>query len=193
VPFDQVLLEITDFVKGLTKDQILSTLAPLPKVYLSSDTYEIFVYDNTIHDWVNYGGKFKVFDLTQEEYDELSPEEKADPNKLYLIDDDTIYLTTEDIQYGTSANWRSKPTLVSRSNTIYVYTDGYTKDAKNIARFKVGDGHTLLIEVPYTDMVFYDHVNDPIIHITQEEREFWNNKVSCNINGENIVFTTGRF
>ena len=70
--------------------------------------------------------------------------------------------------------------------------DGYTKDAKNIARFKVGDGHTLLVDVPYTDMVFYDHVNDPIIHITQDEREFWNNKVSCYAREENLVFTTER-
>jgi hypothetical protein len=56
----------------------------------------------------------------------------------------------------------------------------------------VGDGQTLLKDLPFTDMVYYDHISDPIVHITQEEREFWNNKVSCSIDGETIKFTTGR-
>ena len=130
--------------------------------------------------------------------DELSPV-SVNPVQNQVITkalqdlEDELGTLKANIVYGTTAYWDGLEDFVAKENTIYVYTDGYTKDAKNIARFKVGDGHTLLIDAPYTDMVFYDHVNDPIIHITQEEREFWNNKVSCNVNGENIVFTTGRF
>lgn len=40
-------VEITDFVKGKTKEEILGTLAPLPKFYLSSDTQELYYYDTT--------------------------------------------------------------------------------------------------------------------------------------------------
>ena len=40
-------IEITDFVKGKTKEEILGTLAPLPKFYLSSDTQELYYYDTT--------------------------------------------------------------------------------------------------------------------------------------------------
>jgi hypothetical protein len=39
-------VEISDFIKGYTKDQILSILAPLPKIYLASDTQELYYYDD---------------------------------------------------------------------------------------------------------------------------------------------------
>lgn len=39
-------LEITDFVKDLTEEQIRGTLAPLPKFYFSSDTHKILYYIN---------------------------------------------------------------------------------------------------------------------------------------------------
>jgi hypothetical protein len=42
-------IEITDFVKGKTKEQVLNTLAPLPKIYLTSDTHEFYIYDNGWH------------------------------------------------------------------------------------------------------------------------------------------------
>jgi hypothetical protein len=44
-------VEITDFVKGKTKDEILGTLAPLPKFYFASDTQEIYYYDTTGDEW----------------------------------------------------------------------------------------------------------------------------------------------
>ena len=37
-------IEITDFVKGLTKDEILSIEDPLPKFYFAIDTYELYYY-----------------------------------------------------------------------------------------------------------------------------------------------------
>lgn len=129
--------------------------------------------------------------------EELSPisvnpvQNQAITKALQELEDELGTLKAN-IVYGTTAYWDGLENFIAKENTIYVYTDGYTKDAKNIARFKVGDGHTLLVDVPYTDMVFYDHVNDPIIHITQDEREFWNNKVSCYAREENLVFTTER-
>jgi hypothetical protein len=95
------------------------------------------------------------------------------------------------VVYGTTEYWDEQEQFVAQENVIYVYTDGFVQN-HNIVRFKVGDGHSYLKNLPYTDMAYYDHVSDPIIHITQEEREFWNNKVSCDIEGETIVFTTGR-
>ena len=38
-------VEFTDFVKGLTEEQIQDTFAPLPKFYLSSDTHKLFYHD----------------------------------------------------------------------------------------------------------------------------------------------------
>lgn len=94
------------------------------------------------------------------------------------------------VMFGTQEYWDGQPELVAQDNAIYVYTDGLSKDFKNIARFKVGDGQTLLLDIPFTDAVYYDHVSDPLVHVSNEDREFWNNKVSCYREGETLVFTT---
>lgn len=96
------------------------------------------------------------------------------------------------VMYGTQAYWDGQPELVAQENALYVYTDALTKDFKNIARFKVGDGQTLLKDIPFTDAVYYDHISDPLIHVSAEDREFWNNKVSCYKEGETLIFTTGK-
>lgn len=44
-------IEITDFVKGLTKANILSVQSPLDKFYLSSDTHEFMYYTGSA--WIS--------------------------------------------------------------------------------------------------------------------------------------------
>ena len=34
----------------------------------------------------------------------------------------------------------------------------------------------------------FGHINDEVKHITDAERELWNNKVSCEVSGEQLVF-----
>ena len=50
---DDTRMEITDFVKGLTEEKIRSTLAPLPKIYLSSDTHKLLIFNGS--DWLVCG------------------------------------------------------------------------------------------------------------------------------------------
>jgi len=97
------------------------------------------------------------------------------------------------ILFAPKADWDLDPTMVAETNTIYVYTDYTGYDGKSLAGFKVGDGVSYLIDMPFVDQVYNDHINDSTIHITQAEREFWNNKVRCYLGGadqEEIVFTT---
>lgn len=99
-----------------------------------------------------------------------------------------------EIFYDTTANWNSKPTLIGRKGCIYIYSD-YKKNAQgqDIAGIKIGDGSAYLIDAPFVSELLYNHLEDTIIHITQQEREFWNNKVRCYIDPENaqhIIFTT---
>ena len=44
-------IEITDFVKGLTYDEMLALKNPLPKVYLASDTLNMYTYNASKDDW----------------------------------------------------------------------------------------------------------------------------------------------
>ena len=97
------------------------------------------------------------------------------------------------ILFAPKADWDMDSTKIAEANTIYVYTDYSGYDGKSLAGFKVGDGTSYLIDMPFVDQVYNDHINNSTIHITQAEREFWNNKVRCYLNGadnEEVIFTT---
>ena len=84
------------------------------------------------------------------------------------------------IFYDTTENWDKQTTLIGGEGYIYIYSDWcYSPTGEAIAGFKVGDGITLLKDTIFVDQIMYDHMNDNTIHITQQEREKWNNKVSC--------------
>lgn len=55
-------IEISDFVMGLTEDDILATLAPLPKIYLAKDTLNMFYY--TDNGWENILRKYYSCTIT---------------------------------------------------------------------------------------------------------------------------------
>ena len=100
---------------------------------------------------------------------------------------------------NTKDGWNSQPNLIAEKNTLYVYSDyrTVTEDGqeKVVPGVKVGDGTSYLIDMPFMDAGMSDHIMNTIIHITQDEREFWNDKVSVYISPtdeENIVFTTER-
>ena len=105
-----------------------------------------------------------------------------------------LELRTPEIKVGTKAEWDAQNTLIGAKNTIYIYTD-YQKDEnnKNLAGIKVGDGAAYLIDAPFIDSIYFDHVQDTDIHITAEERNKWNDKVRCYYSltdSETLVFTT---
>ena len=101
----------------------------------------------------------------------------------------------------TKANWDSQPSLQSEKGVIYIYTDYQTIDNGDgtftiVPGVKVGDGMSYLIDMPFVagnDELFKQHVLDNTIHVTAEEKEFWNNKWRGYIDEANptlLVFTT---
>lgn len=107
-------------------------------------------------------------------------------------------LGIERFLYGTTEYWNSYSSLIAQRGTIYIYIDHEEVEGEYVPGFKVGDGTSYLIDMPYTDtylnISLTNHINDIIRHITQAEREKWNNKVSVsisNIDEENLVFTNG--
>jgi hypothetical protein len=115
-----------------------------------------------------------------------------DDFSIDLIND---YIMTSNIFVNTTKYWNSRPTLITVKNALYVYTD-YEKDGdgNDVPGIKVGDGLGYLIDAPFTSDPYYDHIRDKFIHITPEEREFWNNKVRCYVDdftdSEKLIFTT---
>lgn len=99
----------------------------------------------------------------------------------------------------TKAQWVTEGLNTSEPNVLYVTTDHrtVTKDGTTyeIPAFQLGDGNAYIIDLPRAtvdEQTFLDHVNDSVVHITQAEREFWNNKNRCEIdegNPECLVMT----
>lgn len=83
----------------------------------------------------------------------------------------------------TTAEWNALPGYVSKSGSIYIYTD-YSKDdqSRDIPALKIGDGLAYVVDLPF------------MASVTEADREFWNNKVSAAIHptdNENLVLYTG--
>jgi len=106
--------------------------------------------------------------------------------------------TTSDIVHSdTTAHWNAQATLIGQSGHIYVYTD-YAKDENNnnIPGIKIGDGLGYLIDAPFVDgnrEEILAHISDNVAHVTQADRDAWDEKVRCFVsqsNNELLVFTT---
>lgn len=107
---------------------------------------------------------------------------------------DSLSLNRPQVFFNTKEGWNLQSQLISQKNTIYVYTN-YQKDenGENIAGIKIGDGEAYLIDLPFLDTLYLEHIKNNNIHITDSERQFWNNKVRCYYSlteDETVVFTT---
>ncbi len=98
---------------------------------------------------------------------------------------------------STQEGWDSQRTLISERNTLYIYSDHDRIDGKDVPALKVGDGTSYLIDMAYvTDnaSVLMNHIRNDDIHVTAEEKEFWNNKVRCDESviaiEDTLIFTT---
>lgn len=91
------------------------------------------------------------------------------------------------IKFGTTEEWNSDPSYIAGKGVLIVYTDYETKVDEHgqiiyYPNFKIGDGNAYLIDKPFVGENEKEqleaHIGDDIIHITQDEREFWNNKLN---------------
>lgn len=96
--------------------------------------------------------------------------------------------TNRQILFGTTAEWSTQITTSSESDKLYVYTDYQTdSQGRRIAGIKVGDGNAYVPDLPFIDEVYMEHISDTTIHVTPEEKAFWNNKLNCFYGGEMLT------
>ena len=89
-----------------------------------------------------------------------------------------------DLICRTTAEWASDLNYVPARGTLLVYLDKYQVDENQfVPGLKIGDGTSYGIDLPFVgDNIardLLDHISNATIHITGEEREFWNNKLNC--------------
>ena len=89
----------------------------------------------------------------------------------------------KEILSNTTAAWSAKSTLVSKKDTLYIYTDHRTVDGVSIPGMKFGDGVSLLKDLPFMD---------ESETVSQEEKDRWNSNVSVKTSSkpgeENLIF-----
>lgn len=89
-----------------------------------------------------------------------------------------------DIIIKTEEEWKDFDKEISVKGNVYVYTsDDVNSNAP--PKIKLGDGLAYICDLPLiTDGVLNklsNHTNDNKVHITDEERVFWNNKITAYI------------
>ena len=98
-----------------------------------------------------------------------------------------IFAGGSNVKVATTAEWNAKPTLIGEKNVVYVYSDWSTDASGNpIPAFKVGDGLAYLIDAPFNSDIAAAHISDSSIHVTDEEKAFWNQKVTAFLDYENV-------
>lgn len=104
------------------------------------------------------------------------------------------------------AEWDLNKDLISQKNVLYIYSDykSVNKDTEQvfIPGLKIGDGTTYLIDLPFIndtaggskiEQMILDHINNNVIHISAEERNFWNNKLNLLLQPETQTLILNRY
>lgn len=176
-----------DYDDLINKPEIPSALSDL-----TSDSTHRTVSDSQIAEWDDKQNK-----LTAGQNITISEVVQPDQSIKTIISASGGGSGSGNVYQDTTANWNSQVQLISEEGAIYVYTDYNTIDGQDVGAVKIGDGRAYLIDLPFitgpNNEQIQAHIENNIIHITQAEREAWNNKVRCFISSSdpnNLVFTT---
>ena len=99
--------------------------------------------------------------------------------------------------FCTTADFENVKTTVLPTGHLFILTDlrsieitksDGSKSTITSAGIKVGDGIKTIEQLPFIDWFYWDHINDANIHVTAEEKTFWNNKISCEVLNETLKF-----
>lgn len=119
------------------------------------------------------------------------------------------------IEHGTTEYWREHCDYVPDAGKMVIYDDAFNYDGFICPGLKIGNGNAYIGDLPFLidekaqaiymndfyrrleqiENTLDEHINDSIRHITQEEREKWNNKINIKegteqtIENETLVFT----
>ena len=97
--------------------------------------------------------------------------------------------------FCTTASFEDVKTTVPPIGQLFILTDlrsieitnsDSSKSTITSAGIKVGDGEKTIEQLPFIDWFYWDHINDKNIHVTSEQKKFWNNKITCKVDDETL-------
>ena len=100
------------------------------------------------------------------------------------------------VRIGTTSEWELQPTFVPERGEFIVYTDRTVIDGVAYSGVKIGDGGAYVVDLPFvgddvaTVIVtqINDHVFNSDIHVSPAEKQFWDNKLNYDLQGETLIF-----
>ena len=102
---------------------------------------------------------------------------------------DTQYNDNATIIIKTKENWKRYDKARSIKGTLYVYTEDDPEVAIS-PKIKIGDGMAYICDLPFVtgdlEKMLNQHILNDDIHVTLQEKNFWNNKLNI-INTQNGV------
>lgn len=94
----------------------------------------------------------------------------------------------------TTENWNAVRSFIPMRGEVIVYTDHSQMEdgfgnVIDVPGIKIGDGSAYLIDLPFVgnDVRYQvlqelrEHSGNTVIHVTQADRDFWNNKLNCTV------------
>lgn len=90
--------------------------------------------------------------------------------------------------FGDGNYWYEHKDEVYSAGTIIVNT------SQNVPMVKISDGMSSVLSLPFINENYgavLEHIANTEVHITQKEREKWNNKFDVDVKGERLIFTKG--
>lgn len=99
----------------------------------------------------------------------------------------------------TKEEWNSDITFLSEKNVLYIYSNFkvFSKNEQEeiyLPGLKIGDGKSYLIDLPFLndfdnniEKVLLDHISNNNIHISDQQRNFWNNKLNYELQDETLI------
>lgn len=98
------------------------------------------------------------------------------------------------LKYGTTEEWNNQIGYIPVPGEIIIYSDYQTKEIDgnivNIPGIKIGTGNAYIQDLPFisdnSSEELYNHIRNSIIHVTEQERQRWNNKLNVDDEAEVI-------
>lgn len=95
------------------------------------------------------------------------------------------------IKCDTKENWDTS-TYIPAKGEIIIYSDHKKKEVDgqmvNIPAIKIGSGNAYVQDLMFLNQdlsdALYDHIQNTVMHVSQAEKDFWNNKLNVDDDSE---------
>ena len=92
------------------------------------------------------------------------------------------------IKHDTSQHWNEAIGFIPLKGEFIVYEDYKTELIDGVAKYipaiKIGDGNAYVQDLPFMGEAsipqeVWDHINNALIHVSEDDRVYWNHKIDC--------------